>query len=179
MTLTPGKSDEEWGEDAFRDAGEATFGGKQMRVLPDLNALSIQLVDDHPGHPYVAEELVPALEGEETLLMFGYLPLRVQWVLEDMGFETVQARNAVSSILQYPMESIDVDEAAVLEAYDISAEKNHDVYDSLYVALARRADADTFVTTDTDFEQLCRGESFEYVNPVPDEVRSRFDSVTT
>lgn len=28
VTLTSGKSDEEWGEDAFRDAGEATFGGR-------------------------------------------------------------------------------------------------------------------------------------------------------
>ena len=150
-----------------------------MRVLPDLNALSIQLVDDHPGHPYVGEVLRPALEGEETLLMFGYLPIRVQWVLEDMGFETVEARNAVSSLLQYPMESIDVTEQTVLEAYEISAEKNHDVYDSFYVALARRAQADSIVTTDRDFEQLCRDEPFEYVNPVPGEVIERFDSVTT
>ncbi|WP_136689659.1 AbrB/MazE/SpoVT family DNA-binding domain-containing protein [Halorhabdus amylolytica] len=28
QTLTAGKSDEEWAEDAFRDAGEATFGGR-------------------------------------------------------------------------------------------------------------------------------------------------------
>lgn len=27
-TLSAGKSKDEWGEDAFRDAGEATFGGK-------------------------------------------------------------------------------------------------------------------------------------------------------
>lgn len=28
QTLTAEKSDEEWGEEAFRDAGEATFGGR-------------------------------------------------------------------------------------------------------------------------------------------------------
>lgn len=28
QTLTSGRSDEEWGEEAFRDAGEATFGGR-------------------------------------------------------------------------------------------------------------------------------------------------------
>lgn len=28
QTITSGKSKEEWGEDAFRDAGEATFGGR-------------------------------------------------------------------------------------------------------------------------------------------------------
>lgn len=27
-TLSSGKSRDEWGEDAFRDAGEATFGGR-------------------------------------------------------------------------------------------------------------------------------------------------------
>jgi len=150
-----------------------------MRVLPDINALSIQLVDDHPGHEYVVSELVPALEGERTLLMFGYLPLRVQWVLEDMGFETVAARNAVSSLLQYPMESTTVDQQTVLDAYEISAEKNHDVYDCFYIALARQADADRLVTTDRDFERLCADEPFEYANPVPETVLSEFHSVST
>lgn len=28
QTLSSGKSREEWGEEAFRDAGEATFGGR-------------------------------------------------------------------------------------------------------------------------------------------------------
>lgn len=150
-----------------------------MRDLPDLNALSIQLVEDHPGHEYVAEELVPALQGERTLLLFGYLPLRVQWVLEDLGFETVAARNAVSSLLQYPMEWIDVDRETVIDAYEISAEKGHDVYDCFYIALARQAEADRLITTDRDFEGLCHDEPFEYVNPVPDEVLSEFHSVST
>ncbi len=149
-----------------------------MRVLPDINALSIQLVDDHPGHEYVASELVPALEGERTLLMFGYLPLRVQWVLEDLGFETVEARNAVSSLLQYPMESTAVNQQTVLDAYEISVEKNHDVYDCFYIALARQADADRLVTTDQDFESLCADEAFEYANPVPETVLSEFHSVS-
>jgi AbrB family looped-hinge helix DNA binding protein len=28
QTLSSGRSDDEWGEEAFRDAGEATFGGQ-------------------------------------------------------------------------------------------------------------------------------------------------------
>ncbi|WP_436930950.1 type II toxin-antitoxin system VapC family toxin [Halosimplex halobium] len=150
-----------------------------MRALPDLNALAIQLVDDHPGHRYVAEELVPVLQGEDTLLPFGYLPLRVQWVLEDLEFSTVEARNAVSSLLRYPMESVDVTPETVLHAYEVSAEKNHDAYDCFYVALAREADADRLVTTDRDFETLCADEPFEYVNPVPDDVLSEFHDVST
>jgi predicted nucleic-acid-binding protein len=147
-------------------------------VLPDLNALSIQLVDDHPGHPYVADELVPALRGEDTLLVFGYLPIRVQWILEDLGFDSVEARNAVSSLLRYPMEFVDVNDETILEAYEISAEKNHDVYDCFYLALARKADADELLTTDRDFEWLCDGENFEYVNPVPGEVLEEFHAVS-
>lgn len=148
-----------------------------MRLLPDINALAIQLIDDHPGHPYVAEELVPALQGDHTLLMFGYLPLRVQWVLEDLDFSTVRARNAVTSLLQYPMESVEVGSDVLLDAYEISAEKNHDVYDCFYVALARDADADKLLTTDRDFEELCENEPFEYANPVPEDVLSEFHTV--
>jgi len=148
------------------------------RILPDLNALSIQLVDDHPGHPYIADELVPALGGTGTLCLFGYLPLRVQWVLEDLGFETVVARNAISSLLEYPIEFVDSDSQTVLDAYEISAEKNHDVYDCFYIALARQAEVDRIVTTDRDFEHLCENELFEYTNPVPQSVLEEFHTVS-
>ena len=145
-----------------------------MRLLPDVNALAIQLIEDHPGHQYVAEQLVPVLQGEHTLLVFGYLPLRVQWVLEDLGFSTVEARNAVTSLVQYPLESVPVDMETVQQAYEISAEKNHDVYDSFYLAVAREANADQLVTTDRDFKNLCADEPFEYVNPVPESVLEKF-----
>lgn len=149
-----------------------------MRILPDLNAVAIQLIEDHPGHQYIANDLVPALRGEHTLLIFGYLPLRVQWILEDLGFSTVEARNAVSSLLQYPMESPAVNPETILQAYDISSEKSHDVYDCFYIALARKANADVLLTTDRDFETLCEDEPFEYRNPVPTDVLAEFHSVS-
>ena len=144
------------------------------RILPDVNALAIQLVEDHPGHEFVSAELGPALSGRDTLLCFGYLPLRVQWVLEDLGFEAVDARNAVSSLLGYPMAFVDVDRNTIEAAYEISASKNHDVYDCFYLALARDVDADRLITTDTDFEALCADEPVDYVNPVPDDVLASF-----
>lgn len=144
------------------------------RVLADVNALAIQLVEDHPGHRHVVEELVPALEGRDTLLVFGYLPLRVQYILDDLGFDRVEARNAVSSLVQYPIEFVGPDAETILAAYEVSAEKNHDVYDSFYLALARDVGADKLVTTDTDFEELCAGEPVEYVNPVPKDVLEQF-----
>lgn len=106
--------------------------------------------------------------------MFVYLPLRVQWVLEDLGFDTVDVRNSICSLLQHPMEPTSVDQRTVLEASEISAEKNYDVYDCFYIALARQADADRLVTTGRDFEALCDGEPFEYVNLVLDDVLSEF-----
>lgn len=109
--------------------------------------------------------------------MFGYLPLRVQWVLKDLGFETVEARNAVPSLLGYPLAFVDVGGETILESYDIGAAKNHDVYDCFYVALARDADADVLVTTDRDFETFCADEQFEYANPVPENVLERFHDV--
>lgn len=109
--------------------------------------------------------------------MFGYLPLRVQWVLEDLGLSTVDARNAIRSLLRHPTESIEVTPATVLAAYDISVEKNHDVYDCFYVAIAREADADRLVTTDRDFETLCADEPFSYTNPVPESVLEEFHTV--
>ncbi|MDZ7746926.1 MAG: PIN domain-containing protein [Halobacteriales archaeon] len=147
-----------------------------MRILPDVNALAIQLVDDHPGYPYVTEQLSPALAGDETMLLFGYLPLRVQWVLEDLGFSTVDARNAITSLLRRPMESVDVSTETVLDAYELSVEKNHDVYDCFYLAVAREADATHLLTTDRDFATLCEDEPFEYLNPVPEDVLTRFDT---
>ena len=144
------------------------------RILADVNALAVQLVDDHPGHPYVSDALAPALTGLDTLVVFGYLPLRVQWILEALGFDTVDARNAVGSLLEYPMEFVGVGTDTIRSAYDISADRNHDVYDCFYIALARRADADALRTTDTDFDRLCDDEDVEYRNPVPAEVLERF-----
>ena len=75
------------------------------------------------------------------------------------------------------MESVEITPETVLEADEVSVEKNHDVYGCLSIALARDANADALVTTDRDFEGLCEDEPFEYTNPVPDEVLSEFNTV--
>lgn len=148
-----------------------------QRVLADVNALAIQLVEDHPGYPSVTEALTPALLGEDTLLAFGHLPLRVQHVLERFGIDTVDARNAVSSLLQYPIKFVETDADTTLAADEISTAKNHDASDCFLLAVAREADADAIVTTDREFERLCDDESFSYRNPVPANVLAEFDQV--
>lgn len=149
-----------------------------MRVLPDVNALAIQLVEDHPGHPSIAEALAPALRGSDTLIVFGYQPLRVQWILQDLGVSTVEARNAVGSLLQYPMENAPVDAQTIMDAYEISSEYDHDVYDCFYIALARQSDADRILTTDRDFATLCDDERVDYHNPVPEDTLKMFDAAS-
>ena len=47
-------------------------------------------------------------------------------------------------------------------------------YDCIYIALARRADADALFTTDTDFDRLYDDDHVEYRNPVPAEALQRF-----
>lgn len=150
------------------------------QLLIDVNAFAVSLVESHPGHEYVTSHVHPALTGDDTLLVYSYLPFRAQWVLTTKwGYDRVDARNAVSSFLQYPMAVIDADIDTVLDSYDISSEKNHDVYDSFYISLARTHDADAILTTDRGFEQLCEGESFEYLNPVPDDVLEQFSRINS
>lgn len=145
------------------------------RRLLDVAALAVRLVENHPGHPYLAEALADGLAGEDTLLVHGYVPLRAQWVLvSEWGIDRVDARNAVGTFLQQPHETVDADTDVLLDAYESSAAKNHDVYDCFLLALAREHEADAIVTTDTDFETLCANEAVAYHNPVPEDVLGRF-----
>jgi predicted nucleic acid-binding protein len=148
------------------------------RVLLDVNALAIALVDDHPGHEYVAPHVESGIAGETRLLTFDYFPLRAQYLMTaSFGVSTVDARNGVQSFLRQPLGVVSANRETILAAYEISAEKNHDVYDGFIVALAREHDADAILTTDTDFEHLCSGELVDYLNPVPDAVLADFEDI--
>lgn len=148
------------------------------RLLLDVNALAILLVEDHPGHEYVRDRLDPGLRGEDALLVSDYLPLRAQRVLATQwDIDRVRARNAVTSVLNQPVELVAASRETLRVAYEISAAEDHGVYDCFYVALARQHDADALVTTDRDFETLCAEESVAYENPVPDTVLAQFSEM--
>lgn len=141
-----------------------------VKILTDVNVLAIGLTDDHPTHEYVWPWLRDALDGPNVLLVFDYYPFRAQYIMtRQFGVSPADARNAVQSLVQSPARLVGTSETAILDAYEISAEQNHDVYDSFIVALAREHGADYLVTTDTDFEALCADEAVEYTNPVPDD----------
>ncbi len=149
------------------------------RVLIDVNALAIYLVEDHPGHTYIKKEVEPGLEGKRELLIFDYLPLRVHWVLTSKwNIPEAVTREAITSFLEQPVTMVSADAETIKATYRIAEEKRHDVFDCLYVALARREAAHKILTTDAHFQKLCQGEQFEYLNPVPRRVLAAFGQGT-
>ncbi|MFB6309480.1 MAG: type II toxin-antitoxin system VapC family toxin [Haloarculaceae archaeon] len=146
----------------------------EVTILTDVNVLAIGLTDNHPAHDDVFPWIQRALDGPNTLLVFDYYPLRAQYLMVDQfGVEPTAARNAVQSLIQSPARIVSATATTLLTAYEISADKNHDVYDTFLLALADDTDADHLLTTDTDFADLCDGEPVSYVNPVPDDKRTR------
>lgn len=144
----------------------------EVTVLADVNVLAIGLTDDHPAHDDVYPWIADAVDGPNALLVFDYYPLRVQYIMtQQFGVDPVDARNAVQSLVQSPARIISATDTTVLDAYEISAAKSHDVYDSFLIALARNWDADYLLTTDTDFEELCATEDVTYRNPIPESKR--------
>jgi predicted nucleic acid-binding protein len=149
----------------------------EVTVLTDVNIIAIGLTDDHPAYDEVYPWLEETLDGPNVLLVFDYYPLRAQFIMtRHFGVEPVAARNAVQSLVRSPARVVGATDTTVLDAYDISAEKNHDVYDSFLLALARSYEADYLLTTDTDFGDLCETEDVTYQNPIPAEKR---DVLTT
>jgi predicted nucleic acid-binding protein len=105
--------------------------------------------------PWIEE----ALDRPNALHVFDYYPLRAQYIItQRFGVEPVDARNAVQSLVQSPGRIIRATDTTILDAYEISAEKNHDVYDAFILALARSYDADYLLTTDADLNELCETE---------------------
>jgi len=150
----------------------------EVTILTDVNVLAIGLTDDHPAYDEVYPWIQNALDGANVLLVFDYYPFRAQYLMTSkFGVDPVDARNAVQSLVRSPARIVNATETTLLEAYDISAKKNHDVYDSFLLALARSHDADYLLTTDDDFDDLCDDEDVEYVNPVPSEQREKLTLV--
>jgi len=146
----------------------------EVTVLTDVNVLAIALTDDHPAHEDVYPWIQDAIDGPNVLLVFDYYPLRAQYLMtRNFGVDAVAARNAIQSLVRSPARIVSASETTLLEAYEISAAKNHDVYDSFIVALARAYDADYLITTDSDFDELCDDEDVTYLNPIPTEKRER------
>ncbi|MFB6228332.1 MAG: type II toxin-antitoxin system VapC family toxin [Halobacteriales archaeon] len=141
-----------------------------VKVLTDVNILAIGLTENHPAYEDVSPWLQEALDGPNVLLVPDYYPLRAQYIMtRDFEVPAVAARNAVQSLLRSPARIVGASDTVLLDAYEISAENDHDVYDSFILALARATEADHLVTADRDFDALCAGEPVTYRNPIPED----------
>lgn len=157
-------------------SSDRALPGDAQRVLLDVNVVAIGLVDDHPGHEYIRPELDAGLAGSFEPLVFDAHPLRTQYILTaDFQVDRIAARNSVQSLLRQAVRIVGPSREVLLEAYELSADLNHDVYDCFLLALGLDHEVDCLLTTDTDFERLCADQSLTYVNPVPPAVLERFD----
>ncbi len=146
------------------------------RVL-DVNALAIFLVEDHPGNRYVSPIIEEGLRGGYVPLLMDILPVRAFWVMtRRWGCPEQESSKAVEYFLrkydrpEYPS----LERETIAESFMLAGRLRHDVYDCVYLALALQERANAVITTDTDFERLCRSMKLEYINPIPAMVLKRF-----
>jgi predicted nucleic acid-binding protein len=66
----------------------------------------------------------------------------------------------------------------IIQAFEYSNELNHDIYDCYYLALAKQKEANSILTTDTDFKGLCKKVGLHYEKPLPLEILRKFYAYT-
>jgi predicted nucleic acid-binding protein len=154
----------------------ASEKGKEKRVL-DVNALAVFLVKDHPGNEYVSSVVEEGLRGAYVPVVMDILPVRAYWIMtRRWGCSEKESAEAIRHFVKAydrPQYS-SLRKEAIVESFRLAEELNHDVFDCVYLAFALQEGAKGIVTTDTDFERLCKRVGLEYVNPVPIEVLRRF-----
>ena len=148
----------------------------EKKVL-DVNILAVFLVKNHPGNEYVSPVVEEGLRGGFIPLLLDILPIRAYWIMtKKWGCPEKGSAEAVEHFVKaydrphYPC----LRRETILEGFRLAKKLRHDVFDCIYLAFALQEDANTIITTDTDFEQLCKQTGLEYVNPVPKEVLKRF-----
>ena len=147
------------------------------KTLVDVNTLSIFLVEDHPGHSFVAPELEKGLKGQFVPLLLDILPIRAYWIMtRKWGCDKNQSEKAIRHFLDsyHTVEYVPVEKRIVHHAFDLARELHHDVFDTVYLSAAIHNKANAIMTTDTGFQGLCQRKSLRYVNPVPRSVLEKF-----
>jgi predicted nucleic acid-binding protein len=156
--------------------GSSSVGGVEKRVF-DVNVLAIFLGSGHPGLEFVAPVVEAGLRGVYVPVIMDVLPMRAFWIMTRRW--GVPEKDCSASIKHF-VKSYDVpiypglSRGAIFEGFQLAEELGHDVFDCMYLALALQEKAVAIVTTDTDFENLCKHANLKYINPVPKEVLKRF-----
>jgi predicted nucleic acid-binding protein len=154
----------------------ASEGDKEKRVL-DVNALAIFLVKDHPGNVFVSSVVEEGLRGAYIPVLMDILPVRAYWIMTKRWDcpETESASAIKHFIKAYDrVRYISLQKETIVESFELAKKLKHDVFDCVYLAFALQERAKGIVTTDTDFERICRQTGLDYINPVPKHVLKRF-----
>lgn len=152
------------------------MANKEKKVL-DVNTLAIFLVRDHPGNQHVSPIIEEGLRGAFIPLIMGILPVRAYWVMTKKWECTKkESRKAIKHFVkEYDRPQYrSLNKQTIIESFKLAEELKHDVFDCIYLAFALQEDASAIITTDTDFERLCKPLKLNYVNPVPASVLRRF-----
>jgi predicted nucleic acid-binding protein len=148
----------------------------ETRVF-DVNVLAIFLGTTHPGLDYVAPVVMDGLRGAYVPVLLDVLPMRAYWIMTHCwGASAKESAASVRFFVKtYPIpQYVGLSREAITKSLELAEELNHDVFDCIYLALALQEKATAIVTTDTDFEKLCRHVGLTYINPVPKEILKRF-----
>jgi predicted nucleic acid-binding protein len=148
----------------------------EKRVF-DVNVLAVFLVKRHPGREYVLPVVEAGLRGGYVPVLLDFLPMRAYWIMtRGWGLPAKESASAIEHFVKtYDVPRyLALSRETILEGFRLAEELKHDVYDCMYLALALQEKAAGIVTTDTDFEKLCKHVGLRYINPVPKEVLKRF-----
>jgi len=145
------------------------------KYVVDINVVAIYLVENHPGNEYVSKLLDSAIKNKVKLVLFDFLPFRVFWIMTSKWkAPKKEAEESVLSFLTLPnLTFVCLEKEDIKNAFELAKKLHHDVYDVVYIVLAKKSLADGIITTDTDFEVLCSKVGLEYVNPVPKHILER------
>ena len=146
------------------------------RYVLDINVMAIYLVENHPGNKYISTIIDNAISKNIELIIFDFLPFRVYWILTSKWkVQKQEAKEAIISFLKLPnLKLVPLNKQDILEAFKKAEAIKHDVYDITYIVLAKKTNATGIIATDTDFENLCKNENLQYINPVPKNILKKF-----
>ncbi len=150
------------------------------KKLIDINFFSIYFVEDHPGFTFVKKLMEEGLTGGFTLIIPEILPFRAFWILTTKwGINKQLAKDVILEFVQnYSIPKyVGLKRETIIEAFKYSNELKHDIYDCYYLALAKQEKATSILTTDTDFEKLCKKIDLNYENPIPLDILKKFSAI--
>jgi len=149
------------------------------RKLIDINFLSIFFVEDHPGFSYIKKLMDEGLTGAFKIIIPEILPFRAFWILTTKwGIDKQLAKEIILEFVKNYSIPIyaGLKRETIIKAFKYSNELNHDIYDCYYLALAKQENATSILTTDTDFDKLCKKIGLNYENPVPLDILKKFSA---